>query len=683
MSSAWRTVRVFISSTFRDMHAERDWLVKRVFPALRQRLEPYRVHLVDIDLRWGVTKEQADNDEVLDICLSQIDDCRPFFLGILGERYGWVSDHVPDHVTTKWGWIQNHLGKSITELEILYGVLNNPAMHNHALFCFRDPAFLANVPSDRRADMEPESPEHLQKLNNLKQAIRASGLPLLDNYPCRYAGVNRNETVCLEGLDEFGRRVLDWLWDSIRRKHNLPDIPPDQAAAAADPLAEEQGYHERFMEARLRVYIGRDQLQQSLSEFTKGADQTACLVTGPSGSGKSAALARFVTAFGNQYPDIIVIPHFVGASPASTSLRSMLHRFCSLLKRQLNLPDEVPPDTNGLITTFRRFLDKVPADRRVVFAIDALNQLDEADNAQRLTWLPWKLPAQVKLIVSCIADPGRKEPVLQAFGNRPHKLIQVEPLTGGERQEILKQVPSLSAKALDARQVRMLLDNPATANPLYLLVALEELRGFGSYEQLNRRIEQFPRDGDTVTTLFRQVIDRLESEFNPEAVRSLLTLLASARRGLSDRELLDLLEGPNVSPEQSTSDLFPVLRQVRAYLQHRGRLWDFFHRNLYKAIRDYYLPTDEARGAAHARLATYFAGQDYFMESLDEQRARAKRLPPTARPANVRKVDELPYQLRRVGELLGKDDPNSPHWDAVADLFTDLHFLEAKAEAVA
>jgi hypothetical protein len=34
MAAIWQTVRVFISSTFRDMHAERDHLVKIVFPAL-------------------------------------------------------------------------------------------------------------------------------------------------------------------------------------------------------------------------------------------------------------------------------------------------------------------------------------------------------------------------------------------------------------------------------------------------------------------------------------------------------------------------------------------------------------------------------------------------------------------------------------------------------------------------
>lgn len=35
-----------------------------------------------------------------------------------------------------------HLGHSVTELEILHGVLNNPKMTNKALFYFRDAAYL-------------------------------------------------------------------------------------------------------------------------------------------------------------------------------------------------------------------------------------------------------------------------------------------------------------------------------------------------------------------------------------------------------------------------------------------------------------------------------------------------------------------------------------------------------------
>ncbi len=104
MRGAWKTVRVFISSTFRDMHAERDHLVKVVFPRLRQWCEERRLHLVDIDLRWGVTKEQANNGASLEICLQEIDGSRPFFIGILGERYGWVSTrNYADRITSKYG----------------------------------------------------------------------------------------------------------------------------------------------------------------------------------------------------------------------------------------------------------------------------------------------------------------------------------------------------------------------------------------------------------------------------------------------------------------------------------------------------------------------------------------------------------------------------------------------------
>lgn len=38
MAGSWQTVRVFISSTFRDMQAERDHLVRFVFPRLRELL---------------------------------------------------------------------------------------------------------------------------------------------------------------------------------------------------------------------------------------------------------------------------------------------------------------------------------------------------------------------------------------------------------------------------------------------------------------------------------------------------------------------------------------------------------------------------------------------------------------------------------------------------------------------
>ena len=86
MPARWKTVRVFISSTFKDMQAERGHLVRFVFPRLREELLKRRIHFVDVDLRWGVTSEQ----DVSEVCRGIIDECRPRFLCILGGRYGWT-----------------------------------------------------------------------------------------------------------------------------------------------------------------------------------------------------------------------------------------------------------------------------------------------------------------------------------------------------------------------------------------------------------------------------------------------------------------------------------------------------------------------------------------------------------------------------------------------------------------
>ena len=127
-------------------------------------------------------------------------------------------------------------------------------------------------------------------------------------------------------------------------------------------------------------------------------------MTGPSGSGKSAALARFVTDYRRTNPRTSLVPHFIGASPASTNPRQMLRRLCLSLKNAFGFAEEIPQDFNELATLFRGFLTRIPADRRTVFVLDALNQLEETDNAQSLYWLPRDLPGHVKMIASCIDD---------------------------------------------------------------------------------------------------------------------------------------------------------------------------------------------------------------------------------------------------------------------------------------
>jgi hypothetical protein len=57
-----RRVRVFISSIFRDMRAERDHLVTVVFPELRERVEALGLEFFDVDLRWSVPAKTLNGE---------------------------------------------------------------------------------------------------------------------------------------------------------------------------------------------------------------------------------------------------------------------------------------------------------------------------------------------------------------------------------------------------------------------------------------------------------------------------------------------------------------------------------------------------------------------------------------------------------------------------------------------
>jgi hypothetical protein len=165
-----RQIRVFISSTFRDMQEEREELVKQVFPQLRRLCENRGVTWGEVDLRWGVPDEAKAEGKVLPLCLQEIEQCRPYFIGILGERYGWVPEEIPEALFETQPLLREHLHQSVTALEILHGVLRNPEMDKHAFFYFRDPAFAAVHPG-----FTEEDPPLRERLAKLKDDIRRSG----------------------------------------------------------------------------------------------------------------------------------------------------------------------------------------------------------------------------------------------------------------------------------------------------------------------------------------------------------------------------------------------------------------------------------------------------------------------------------------------------------------------------
>ncbi|QTA93947.1 Tetratricopeptide repeat-containing protein [Desulfonema magnum] len=127
--------------------------------------------------------------------------------------------------------------------------------------------------------------------------------------------------------------------------------------------------------------------------------------------------------------------------------------------------------------------------------------------------------------------------------------------------------------------------------------------------------------------LYMKVLARLEADYNreecPDLVREAFSLLWAARRGLTENELLDLLEIPQVI----WSPLFVAIQDAQeALVSRKGGLLNFFHDYMRQAAERRYLSDHEVRKAAHLRLADFFEKQEI----------------------NSRTADELPYHLENA-----------------------------------
>jgi len=626
-----RLIRVFVSSTFRDMQAERDELVKFIFPQLRKLCEQRGVTWGEVDLRWGITDEQKSEGRVLPICLDEIQRCRPYFIGLLAERYGWIPDEIPPELIEGEPWLAEHIDHSVTELEILHGVLNNPEMAKRAFFFFRDPryvdtllpeqrsAYLESVSSDETKEYGSEeairrAEQRRQKLADLKERIRSSGLPVHENY---------------QTPKEFGQSVLRDLTAII------DDLYPE--GSQLDPLDRGAAEHEAFALSRAQVYIGRQTYFDQLDAHVR-SDGEPLVILGESGSGKSALLANWAVRYRRAHQEDLVLMHFIGATPGSADWMAMLRRILGEFKRKFNIQAEIPDQSDALRSAFANWLNMAAAQGRVVLILDALNQLDDRDGAPDLVWLPPHIPENVCMFLSTL--PGRP---LDELRKRGWPTLTVEPLQYEERKQLIKDYLELFTKALGSAHTERISSAVQCQNPLFLRVLLDELRLLGMHERLGDQIEQY-LEANTIPALYEQILGRCEQDYErerPGLVREAMSLLWAARRGVSEAELMELLgrDGQPL-PHAFWSPLHLAMEQS---LLNRGGLIGFFHDYLRQAVQDRYLPEQPVQAQAHRRLADYFQPQTVV---------------------SPRRVDELPWQLAQARE-----------WKRLNDLLGDLGFF--------
>ncbi|XP_019487936.1 PREDICTED: telomerase protein component 1 [Hipposideros armiger] len=547
----WRSIRLFISSTFRDMHGERDLLLRSVLPALQARAAPHRISLHAIDLRWGVTEEETRRNRQLEVCLGEVESSH-LFVGILGSRYGYVPPayNLPDHPHFRWAQ-QYPSGRSVTEMEVMQFL--NRGLHQQtsaqALIYFRDSSFLSSVPDAWKPDFIPESEEAVHRILELKSYLNKQKGITCRRYSCEWGGVAAGRPY-VAGLEEFGQLVLQDVWNVIQKLYLQPGAQLEQPVSIPDDDLVQATFQQlQNPPSPARPRLLQDTVQQLLLHRGR-----LSLVTGQSGQGKTAFLASLVSAL--QAPNgakvaPLVFFHFSGARPDQGLALTLLRRLCAYLHSQLREPSALPSTYRGLVWELQQRLlprsaQSLQSGQALVLIIDGADRLVDHHGQLISDWIPKTLPRWVHLVLSVSSDASLGETLEQSQGAH---VVALGPLEPSARARLVREELALYGKRLEEspfnNQMRLLLVKRGSALPLYLRLVTDHLRLFTLYEQVSERLRTLPA---TVPLLLQHILGTLEQEHGPDVLPQALTTLEVTRSGLTVDQLHGVLSAWRMLP---------------------------------------------------------------------------------------------------------------------------------------
>jgi NACHT domain- and WD repeat-containing protein len=515
---------------------------------------------------------------------------------------------------------------------------------------------LVDPETDRRPDAE--AGERLRRL----KAMLTERLPgNVDEYEARWAG---------DGITTGHlAQLCDDVWSRLSRviSQELEELEDE------DTFAREREAHRAFGSERAQHFTGREDVLKQIETYLAGVDRHPLAVYGPSGSGKSALLAKAVDE-AERYHGVTLVHRFVGATPESSEGRALLAGLCRELA-----PDTPPADYQALVDEFPKRLARAGAEQPLILFLDALDQLSDADRARTLIWLPAELPPNVRVVVSAIS-PERSRPrpkgadALGALKTRlpAGNLVALQPMTPEEGGRLLGRWLFDAGRRLRADQREEVLSKfRAEGRPLYLRLAFEEARRWRWFTPEEETVL-----ADGIPEIIRENLFRRLSRARNHGevlVAHSLGYLAAAKDGLSEDELLTVLSEQDAvlddfrarEPESPPVDRLPFVvwsrlyHDLEPYLGERtadgASVLSFYHRQLRQVAADDYLADEEGR-RRHRELARHFGDEPLVHESAG------------TRTPNLRKLSELPFQQTQ-GEL----------WDELLQTLTDFEFLERKA----
>lgn len=486
-------IRVFISSTFRDMQNERNVIVGSVFPLLRRRYKNQCVDITEVDLRWGITEKDIEKLALLEICIAETLNCVPFFIGLVGENYGTLArldeiKRLPPSYKRAIGMRSREdfpEGVSLTELEMRAGVFTKKNREYARFFIRRS---CANPPAE------------LERLKNF--------IVNEDYEYSLYENSSELETLVYDSLERLIENVLPG---------ELPEPFSDKHYIS----------HLRFLKKENLSYIPNDAFIERAENVI---NSSRCVyLYGEKGSGKTATMSYLIAREGLDR-DTDVFFHFADADEESLNQDNVYKRLRAYLESITEMHSYDMSDYNAVL----EILKSKSFDKKILLYFDAVEKYNDTTMLSKLFTFN-KINPNVFVVCSGV----------KSYKNIPAEHIEILPLDNEQiRQMIVRSLRNYGKKLDDSHMARIF-ENPCCRNPLYLNALLNQLIAYGNHESFEAFFAKLT-SCSSLGEIFNVTISRLEAHFEEKGFDSgkiykALALMAYSNMGIRESELGEII----------------------------------------------------------------------------------------------------------------------------------------------
>ena len=280
-----KTIRIFVSSTFKDMDLERDALRNIVAPRLNQELALYNINVEMVDLRHTVeTNPHLSKTEreqrVFNICMDEIESCSPYFIALVGHRYGWIPDinKIVDPNKTKTIRRNDFPLKddeiSVTSYEFLKGLFENGTKNKHSLVYVRNEKSYETLFETEKKVYADSDKDDNRRISDLRKY-------LIENF------VTNKETYILDPTGNNKAQLNHWCDCVFSDILNLMEVEKNKTKKNTP----QQAAHQLFIQNHLRNFMGRD---DEISKCMRHVNnhEVCNIISIKDGVGKSSLLCK-------------------------------------------------------------------------------------------------------------------------------------------------------------------------------------------------------------------------------------------------------------------------------------------------------------------------------------------------------------------------------------------------------